>query len=407
MFGKSKIDTDPKKIDELLTRGVEEVIDRELLKKELLSGKQLRIKLGIDPTSPNLHIGRSVPLLKLRDFQKLGHKVVFIVGDFTGIIGDASDKDAERPMLSKEVLEKNMETYKKQAAKILDIGKVEFVHNSSWLEKLDYYEIGKQADVFSINQFISRENVGRRLKEGKRVSLREVLYPLMQGYDSVAVKADVELGGTDQRFNLLSGRDIQVLYGQQPQNVVMTSLIEGLDGRKMSSSWGNTVNFNDAPNDMYGKIMSLRDDFIISYFTTMTRIPFTEVFEIAEQLKAGNNPKEIKMRLAREIVSMYHGADEATKAQAQFEKTFSKGEIPEETKKVTVKIKMPLADLLVQQGLVKSKAEFRRLVEEGAIKFHGKIEERKIIDPQSLVEESGDLRIGKRRFLKITVTKEN
>ncbi len=402
----SNINTDPKKIHELLTRGVDEVIDMNELKKKLESGEQLRIKLGVDPTSPNIHIGRGVPILKLRDFQELGHQIVFVAGDFTGIIGDTSDKDAERPMLSREVIESNVATYKEQVGKILDLSKVEFRYNSEWLGKLTYHEIGEQANIFSLNQFIQRDNIRKRLDEGKRISLREVLYPLMQGYDSVALRADVELGGTDQRFNLLAGRTMQPHYNQAPQNIITNPLIEGLDGRKMSSSWGNTINFLDTPNDMYGKIMSLHDDFLIKYFTFFTRIPLNDISELATQLEAGENPKHIKMRLAREIVHMYHDLDKAEEAQKSWEQTFAEGGIPENTKIITVKIKLPLVDLLIQEGLVKSKTEFRTLVEEGAIKFYGKLEERKIIDPNTLISEDGALRIGKKRFLKIKVVRK-
>ena len=220
-----KINTNVKKIEEVLSRGVEEVIVKEHLRKRLLSGDVLRVKLGIDPTSPHLHIGRSIPLLKLLDFQELGHQIVFIVGDFTGVIGDTSDKDSERPMLERERITENMKNYVAQAGKIIDIDKCEVRHNSEWLEPLTYREIGTQADQFSLAEFMSRENIRRRLDAGTRVSLRELLYPLMQGYDSVAVKADVEIGGTDQRFNLLAGRTLQLSYGQEPQNILMNPLL--------------------------------------------------------------------------------------------------------------------------------------------------------------------------------------
>src|SRR3989338_6479351 len=216
---------DEKKIHELLSRGVSEVVVKEQLHKKLLSGERLRVKLGIDPTSPDLHIGRSIPLLKLRDFQQLGHQVVLIVGDFTAVIGDTSDKDAERPMLSQETIEKNKKSYFEQAGKILDLSQVEMRYNSEWLKPLNYRQIGEHADLFSVADFIARENIALRLKAGKRVSLRELLYPLMQGYDSVAVTADVELGGTDQKFNLLAGRVLQEHFGQEPQNVVIGPLI--------------------------------------------------------------------------------------------------------------------------------------------------------------------------------------
>src|SRR3990167_7492449 len=249
-----------KDTEEILTRGVSEVIGQKDLESKLASRTKLRVKLGIDPTSPDLHLGRSVPLLKMRDFQKLGHKAVMIVGDFTGVIGDTSDKDSERPMLDHLVIEENKKNYFTQVGKIIDLDQAELRYNSEWLESLTYREIGEHADQFSVADFIARENIKRRLDSGKRVSLREVLYPLMQGYESVAVNSDVELGGVDQRFNLLAGRTLQEHFKQEPQHVVMTTFpVEGTDGRKMSSSWGNTINFNDIPSDMYGKIMSVRD----------------------------------------------------------------------------------------------------------------------------------------------------
>ena len=401
-----EINTDPKKIEELLSRGVDEVIGREELEKALTSGTQLRIKFGTDPTSPNLHLGRAVQLLKLRDFQELGHQVVLIVGDFTAVIGDTSDKDAERPMLTHDDIKKNLETYKEQIGKVIDLDKTEFRLNSEWLKDLDYNQIGEHADIFSVNQFIQRDNIRRRLEAGKRVSLREVLYPIMQGYDSVAIKSDVELGGTDQRFNLLSGRTMQEHFGQSPQSIVTGPLVEGLDGRKMSSSWGNTINLMDSPNDMYGKIMSLRDDFIIKYFILMTRVPLPEITELQHQLDQDANPKDIKMKLAHVLVGMYHSAEDAITAETNWQEAFEKGGIPENTKTVKVNIKVPLVDILIKEGLVKSKTEFKRLVESGAIKFHGSIEEKKIVDPNSLASEDGALKIGKKRFLKIKVTKE-
>src|SRR3989339_2281390 len=272
-----KINTDAQKIEELLTRGVDEVIHKEVLQKKLLSGEQLRVKLGIDPTSANLHLGRSIPLLKMRDFQELGHQLVFIVGDFTGVIGDTSDKDSERPMLAGEIIKKNMKDYAKQAGKIIDLKKCEVRYNSRWLKGLTYDKIGEQADQFSLAEFLARENIKLRLDAGKRVSLRELLYPIMQGYDSVAVKADVELGGTDQRFNLLAGRAIQPFHKQVAQDIIMNPLINGLDGEKMSTSRGNIVALLDSAADQYGKLMSLSDELIILYMQLITRSDLKEI----------------------------------------------------------------------------------------------------------------------------------
>ena len=385
------------KINELLTRGVEEVIDKENLTKKLKSGNRLRIKLGIDPTSPNIHIGRATPLLKLRDFQNLGHQIVLIIGDFTGLIGDTSDKDSERPMLTEEVVKQNLESYIEQAGKIIDIEKCEICHNSEWLGKLNYHEIGKQADIFSLNGFISRENIKKRLDDGRRISLRELLYPLMQGYDSVAIKADVEIGGTDQRFNLLAGRDLQRYYGQEPQDILTNPLIEGLDGRKMSSSWGNTINLFDSANEMYGKVMSLKDELIIKYFILTTRLDMAEIKKYEEELKAGANPKDIKMKLAREIVKMYHGERKAEKAQENFENTFSKGEFPEDARVITASKEDKIIDILVNNKIVESKMEFRRLIEAGAVSDYP---DQKIIDTNEMIgENQRKIKIGKRIFI--------
>ena len=285
------VDTNKEKINEILTRGVDEVIQKEDLENKLLSGKQLRIKLGIDPTSPNVHIGRSIPILKLRDFQELGHQIVLIVGDFTGIIGDTSDKESERPMLTQEEIDINKKKYFDQVGKLLDMDKVEFRYNTEWLEKLTYREIGEHADQFSVADFIARDNIKRRLDAGKRVSLREVLYPLMQGYDSVAIGADVEIGGTDQRFNLLAGRTLQPKFGQEAQNILMTTLINGTDGRKMSSSWGNTINLTTPAKEMYGKVMSVNDSELITYFTMCTRDPLEEVEVIQKGLESRKPPR--------------------------------------------------------------------------------------------------------------------
>ncbi len=392
-----QVSTDPHKIDELLSRGVEEVIVKEDLRSRLLSGEQLRVKLGIDPTSPNLHLGRSIPLLKLRDFQELGHHIVFIVGDATGVVGDTSDKESERPMLTRATIEENMRSYKEQVGKLLDLDAVEFRHNSEWLDPLTYKEIGEYADQFSVADFISRENIKKRLDAGKRVSLREVLYPLMQGYDSVAIKADVELGGTDQKFNVLAGRPLQEYFGQRPQNIILGPLIPGLDGRKMSSSWGNTINLTDEPNDMYGKVMSLTDELIPTYLRVCTRVPRIEVEEIEAGLSDGTlHPKEAKMQLAREIVTLYHTDVDARAAESYFTDTFSLGAIPEEVSEISAQGN--LMDTLVGAGIVGSNSELRRLVSAGAI-THMESNER--VTDVDAPATPGTYRIGKKRFVHI------
>lgn len=384
------------KIEELLNRGVEEIIDRSNLENKLKSGKQLRVKFGIDPTSPNIHLGRSIPLLKLKDFQELGHKIILIIGDFTGLIGDTSDKDSERPMLSEETVKENLKTYIKQAAKIIDINSAEIYHNSEWLSKLDYMDIGRQADVFSLNEFISRDNISRRLKDGKRVSLRELLYPLMQGYDSAKVKANIEIGGTDQRFNLLAGRDVQRLYGQEPQDILTNPLIEGLDGRKMSSSFGNTINLFDTPNNMFGKIMSLKDSLIIKYFTLLTRVEMKIIDEYKTHLKNNANPRDIKMKLAFEIVRLYHSKEEANNAQDYFIKTFTQKTPPSDMPQFKPAA-YNIVSILVESKLVSSKSEAKRILDHGGIKIDGKVvkEINYVMPPGSVLQK------GKIKFLKI------
>lgn len=364
-----KVSTDNKKIEELLSRGVEEVIDKENLRKKLLSGKKLRVKLGIDPTSPNIHIGRSIPLLKLRDFQELGHQIVFIIGDFTGVVGDTSDKESERPMLSKEKVKENMKDYVKQAAKIIDMKKCEKHYNSEWLKKLGYWEICGQADQFSLAEFIARENIRRRLDAQTRVSLREMLYPLMQGYDSVAVKADVEIGGSDQRFNLLTGRELQAMYKQEQQDIIMGPLLEGTDGRKMSSSWGNTINLVAEPNDMFGKVMSIGDDLIVKYFNLATRIPMEQVRGIEQKIKSGVNPRDLKLELAHDIVRMYHGDKKAAMAREYFVSTFSKKETPTDIPELKPSA-YDIVTILVESKICASKGEARRNIEQGGVRVN-------------------------------------
>lgn len=391
-FGsKSNVSTDEKKIDELLSRGVDEALPTtESLKKLLMSGKQLRIKLGVDPTGTKLHIGHSVPLLKLKDFQDLGHKVVFIVGDFTAVIGDTSDKESERPMLTHEEIAKNMQSWKEQVGKVLDLSKTEFRKNSEWLGKLTYREIGEHADIFSVADFTARDNIKKRLDAGKRVSLREVLYPLMQGYDSVAVKADVELGGTDQRFNLLAGRSLQERFKQAPQHVLTFSLITDASGKKISKTGAATVYFTDDPTDMFGKIMSTPDELIEQYFVSMTRASLEQV----NTLLSGH-PKEAKMALAEELVRMYHGEAASKKARENFDNTFTKKGIPEEV--TAVAMQGTILETFVEGKIVESKSEVRRLVTQGAVTHMDSGE--KVADVDESPKE-GVYKIGKHRFVK-------
>lgn len=391
---KSNVATDEEKIEDVLSRGVVEVINRSHLKKKMLSGKRLIVKLGIDPTGPEIHVGHTIALLKLRDFQKLGHKAVLIIGDATGVVGDTSDKDSERPMLSRGAILQNKKTYIEQTAKILDAKRTKFLHNSEWLNTLKYDEIGKQADQFSVSDFTSRENIKRRLDAGKRVSLREVLYPLMQGYDSVAMHADVELGGTDQKFNLLAGRTLQRHYGQEPQDVLMMELLQGANGQKMSKAAGNTVGLLDSPENMYGKVMWVNDKLVEKYLVLTTRVLHGEIDTIV-----GGHPRDAKMRLARELVTMYHGDEAAVRAEKDFVGTFVEGGVPKNVREE--KLVDNLRDTLVLSGIVSSKSEWQRLVEAGAVKN---------MDTGEVVKNPGEkvlrdtvFKVGKKKFLRIRI----
>lgn len=395
-----KIVTDSQKIDELLTRGVVELVDKNNLRQKLLSGQQLRIKLGIDPTGPTLHLGRSIPLLKLRDFQELGHQIVLIIGSFTGQVGDTSDKDAERPMLTEEQVRTNMAGYLEQIGGILDLDAVEVRYNDEWLSKLSLADIIKLADGFSLHDFTARELIKKRLDAGKRVNLREVLYPLMQGYDSVAVEADVEIGGTDQWFNLLTGRAAQPLYGQTGQDVMTLGLIDGADGQKMSTSRGNTFVLTASAEEMYGGIMSIKDELIIPYFTMLTRVPLAEVEAYARRLETGDNPREIKAKLAHAIVAFYHGEGEAKAADEHFTSVFSNKERPAELPRVQLASgERPLADILVEAKLVESKSEARRLIGQGGVRVDDVV----ISDANALIapRDGLALQVGKRRWAEV------
>ncbi|MEK7579162.1 MAG: tyrosine--tRNA ligase [Patescibacteria group bacterium] len=400
---KSKVITDPARVDRLLSRGIAEIVDKAHLKAALLSGKQLRIKLGIDPTGENLHLGHSINLLKLKDFQDLGHQIVFIIGDATAEVGDTSDKDSERPMLVKKEIQKNKKTYLAQVGKIIDLSCAEVEHNGKWLNKLTFRDIGEQANLFSVSDFISRDNIKRRLTAGKRVSLRETLYPLMQGYDSVAVRANVELGGTDQWFNLLAGRVMQEYYKQEPQDILITRILTAGDGRKMSKSLGNTINILDAAEDMYGKAMRIDDVLITEYMELTTRIPEEEILEYKQRLVAGENPKNIKQILARVLVSTYHSEKDATKAEDAFQKTFSEKKMPDTMPEVLIEEGETLENAL-PTTLMSSKSHLRRLVAQGAV--HDMESGEKIKDSKRRIVVPLILKLGKRTFVRITVRKK-
>src|SRR5688500_482313 len=325
------IDVSDDAIHEVMTRAVAEIVPRDEFEKMLRSGRKLRVKLGIDPTGPRLHIGRTVPLFKLRQFQDMGHQIVLIIGDFTAIVGDPSDKDAQRVMLTTEQIESNMATYKEQIGKILDIDKVEFRYNAQWLAPLTFHDVVRLASKFTVAQMLQRENFTVRWEEGKPIGLHELLYPLMQGFDSVAIEADIELGGTDQLFNLMAGRSLQPEFGQPPQGVICINMIAGTDGRKMSTTWGNAIYLLDEARDQSGKVMSMGDDVIPVYMESCTLLPMSEVERVRLGLEDGSvHPMDAKKQLAWEIVRMYHGEEAANTTKADFERQFQNRELPTE-----------------------------------------------------------------------------
>ncbi|MFA5080124.1 MAG: tyrosine--tRNA ligase [Candidatus Paceibacterota bacterium] len=403
-----KIDTDPKKIDELLSRGTEDIIDKEHLRNALLSGKQLRIKLGIDPTGPKIHLGRATILFKLRDFQKLGHKIILIIGNFTALVGDASDKDSRRPVVTQEKIDENLKDYLLQIGKILDIENEEIFekyYNMEWFGKMELEEILKISMNFTAQQMIQRRNFKERWESGKEIGVHELLYPMLQGYDSIVVKSDVELGGFDQLFNLKTGRDLQKIYGQEPQDVMTFKMIYGLDGRKMSTSWGNVINITDEPNDMFGKLMSLRDELIIDYFICCTRLPMDEINNYKKQLDNKEiNPKKIKKILAKAIIENFHPAEIADSAEKEWENQFEEKELPTEIKEIELpKNDFNIIELLLKAGLFKTKGEARRVVEQGGVKIikGSKIEIKNDWQEMVKIEKGMIIQSGKRNFRKI------
>jgi tyrosyl-tRNA synthetase len=387
-------------IDELLTRSVETYVPKEGLKERLKSNKKMRIYLGLDPTSTLIHLGNAVPLRKLRDFQNLGHEVIFLVGSFTALIGDTSDKDAMRKPMTPEEIEHNFHTYKEQASKILDFSRAKIMYNGDWLSSLTFQNIVELAQQFTVQQMIERDMYQKRLEANKPIGLHEFLYPLMQGYDSVHMEPDMELGGNDQLFNMLAGRTLLKIYKNKDKFVLTTPLIEGLDGRKMSKSYGNTINLTDEPKDMFGKVMSMKDELIIKYMTICTDMPLKEVDQIDAELKNGANPRDAKMRLAQEIVTLYHSAESATQAQKEFINMFQKGGLPDEIPEFKMSGERNIIDLLELCKLIDSRADGKRLIQQGGVKIDGN----KIDDIAKTIhlKKGMIIQAGKRRFAKIS-----
>lgn len=396
-----KINTDPKKIKKLLTRVVEGIIENKSLFKKLKSGKKLRIKHGIDPTGPKIHLGRAIPLWKLKAFQELGHQIVLIIGDFTAQIGDASDKQAMRRVLSEKEVKENMKDYVKQIAKILDMNKVELHYNSEWLNKLSGKDLLNLAIRFTVQQMIQRRNFKERWDQKKSIGLHELSYPLLQGYDSVAIKADVEIGGFDQLFNLKIAREIQKMFGQKSQDIMVLKMLHGLDSRKMSTSWGNIITIVDEPGNMYGKVMSMKDELIPEYFELATRISLKEVNKIRKDLKNRKlHPKNAKARLAREIVSLYHGKLAGEEAEKEFRRVFKEKKLPSQIpiSKLSQK-KLNILDLLMKTKLISSKSEGKRLIFQGGVKINSKTQKdwKKTIE----IKKGMIIQVGTRKFVKV------
>lgn len=393
--------TDASKIEELLTRGVEDVISREHLADKLSSGKKLKVKFGIDPTSPHIHLGRAVPLRKLRRFQELGHEIVLVVGDFTARIGDPSDKLQRRPMLSEGDIRSYMKGYRAILEKILDIDAVTFLYNSSWLDGLSMKMLTELAEIFSVQQMLARRNFKTRHEAGTEISLREFLYPIFQGYDSFHIASDVEIGGSDQLFNLKAGRTIQKHLGQDEQDILTMRMLRGTDGRKMSSAWGNVISVSDAPHEMFGRTMSLRDEFIGEYLLLSTDTPLSEIEEYENGIASGRtNPRDVKLLLAERVVSIYHGSDAGRSARETFLDTFSRRK-PRETEVILARRGERLEDILLEHRVVSSRSSLRRLLAAGAIKVCRGGVETPPSDLGGTVDEEMLVRVGKKKFIAV------
>lgn len=394
---------------DLIRRGAFEIIpEDELVKKiekSLKTKEPLKIKLGCDPTRPDLHLGHSVVLRKLSQFQSLGHQAILIIGDFTGMIGDPSGRNTTRPPLTLQESRNNGLSYFEQASKILDKNKTKIVYNSEWLGKMSFEDVIKLASKYTVARMLERDDFTKRYKGGEPISLHELLYPLAQAMDSVAIESDVELGGTDQKFNLLVGRDIQREFGIEPQVILTMPLLVGTDGiEKMSKSYGNYIGISDSPKDIYGKTLSIPDNLIIIYFELATDVPNEELVEITEYLSdSANNPREMKRRLARTLVSIYHGQTAAEEAEMEFDNIFIKKGLPDDIQEfgLQVNTEYSILDLILQIGFAPSKQEARRLILQGGVTLDGN----KIDDINAVIKPDSEkiLKIGKRKFIKLVL----
>jgi len=395
-------------VDESLTliqRGADEIIPAEGLVERLRSGRPLRIKAGFDPTAPDLHLGHTVLINKLRQFQQLGHEILFLIGDFTGMIGDPTGKSATRPALTQEQVNENARSYQEQIFKILDPDKTEIVFNSTWMGKMSAADMIQLAGKHTVARMLERDDFNKRYTGGMPIAIHEFLYPLVQGYDSVAMNADVELGGTDQKFNLLVGRELQRQYGQNPQVILTMPILEGLDGvQKMSKSLNNYIGINDQPGEMFGKIMSISDELMWRYFELLSFKPMSEIESLRKQVSEGENPRDVKFKLAREIVARFHSVAEAKAAQDEFINRFRKGEMPDEIAEVSLQAEagiIPIANLLKNAGLTQSTSDALRMIRQGAVKIDGeKVEDTKL---EINVSSTHIYQVGKRRFARVTI----
>ena len=398
--------TDESKIQEFLFRGIETVLpSRDFVSDKLKSGQQLRVYLGIDPTAPTLHIGHAIPLKKLAQLQSLGHKIILLIGDFTAQIGDPTDKLATRTVLTPDEIANNLKLYKSQASKILKFdgeNPAEFKMNSEWLGKMNFADVLSLASQMTVQQMLERDMFQKRMAEGKPIYVHEFMYPLMQGYDSVALGVDGEIGGNDQVFNMLVGRDLLKPHNKD-KFVMSVKLLTDSNGKKMGKSEGNMITLMDSADEMFGKIMSWTDGMIIGGFEMCTDVDRQEILDMEISMQNNSNPMEFKKRLAREIVTLYHDSDAAMMAQANWENTFSKGGLPDEIPEFVCEGQELLVDILTKNKLVESKNDFRRLVDEGAVKIIQGDSEEKITDPKYQVTETIVLKIGKRKFAKVRV----
>ncbi|MEN8076159.1 tyrosine--tRNA ligase [Clostridioides difficile] len=394
-----------KNIDEqikIILKGVDELIGLEDLKERLVKKKSLVVKLGLDPSAPDIHLGHTVVLRKLKQIQDLGHKIVIIIGDFTGKIGDPTGKSVARKALTTEQVLENAKTYETQIFKVLDKEKTEVRFNSEWLSKMNFEDVIRLGSKMTVARMLEREDFKKRYENQMPISIHEFFYPLMQGFDSVELKCDIEIGGTDQRFNLLMGRMLQKEFGQEPQCTIMMPLLEGLDGvNKMSKSLGNYIGIDEEANVMFEKTMTIPDELIIKYFELVTDVHPDDVEKIKKSLSEGVNPRDIKMQLAREIVQLYHGKEAVLDAEERFKLVFQKKEIPDDINTVeVVKDIFNLSEIVVSNGLAKSKNEFRRLVNQGGVKINS--EKITSIDEIDLKDELV-VQIGKKHFIKIII----